>query len=80
MRIQIARNAAKTRFRIQQESFPPWPGWDIREGTISQGDWKLVSTTSDDVELERIHQDVWARARPVLFPADAVPGERRNLS
>jgi hypothetical protein len=59
----VARSASKTHIRIQLEPFPfAWQGWDIREGTISQTDMRRLETTTDEVEMERLHQEAWARA------------------
>lgn len=84
MRCWVARSASKTHIRIQLEPFPfPWPGWDLREGTVSDADMARLVNSTDEVEIERLHQDTWARAviegSAVTFGPDASAGERPNL-
>jgi hypothetical protein len=59
----LARSASKTHIRIQLEPFDfAWPGWDLREGTISKVDYKALCESTDAVEIERLHQETWLRA------------------
>lgn len=83
MKCWIARSHSGTHVRIQTEPFTfPWPGWDLREGTISQVDMKVLNESfgpDSEVERERIHQEAWFRSvrrgSPVAFGAEAVPDQ-----
>lgn len=74
MKVYIARSYSRTHFRLQLEGEPftaPWPGWDIHESTMSKADYDRLCRTTDEVEIERLHQECWARAmrlgRPIAF-------------
>lgn len=81
----MARSHSRTHIRVQLEPYPyAWAGWDIREGTISQADYRRLETTTDEVELERLHQEAWLRAagprgRAVYHGLEPA-GERPSLS
>ncbi len=59
------RNAARTRIRIQLEPFPfAWPGWEHRTGDVAESDYRLLCASTDVVEIERLHQDMWRQMSP----------------
>jgi hypothetical protein len=61
MIVWMARNGARTRFRIQLESYDPrvWLGWEVRTGEITREQWIELSTVADEIEIERLHQEIW---------------------
>jgi hypothetical protein len=67
MKVHAARNAEKTRIRIQPERFDLrlWvgSGWELRTGEISQETWEELANVADDVDMERLHQELWASFR-----------------
>lgn len=81
----VARSGSGTHVRIQYEPFEfPWPGWELYEGTIEEADMAaLMAYPIDPVDLERLHQEVFLRAReagePITF-GDVPAGPRPDLS
>lgn len=61
MRIWAARSYDKSRIRLQQRPFDPilWAQWSLRDGDISEELWYALGTETDEVEIERLHQELW---------------------
>jgi hypothetical protein len=57
-----------------------WLGWTLAEGVISEEDYARLCTSTDEVEIERLHQEAWLSASMVLATGTLPPGERRNLA
>lgn len=62
MKAWMARSADKSRIRLQLEPFDTilWGLWAIRTGEVSPELWDAIGTTTDTVEVERLHQELWA--------------------
>jgi hypothetical protein len=74
VKVWIARSHSGTHFRLQLEDEPftaPWTGWDLRASTMSREDYDRLCRSTDEVEIERLHQECWRRAvtrgRPLAF-------------
>lgn len=62
----MVRNAAKTRIRVQDEPLDrPWPNWSVRSGEVPDELVHLAATSSDEVEIERAHQEIWSLLTPL---------------
>lgn len=62
MRAWIARNPAGTRFRIEVGGHPgimEFHGWTVRGGEIDDAAYQALVDSTDDVEMERLHQEMW---------------------
>lgn len=67
MKVWLARNPEGTRFRIEIEGHPGimgFYGWQLRTGDMAEADWQALYEATDDVEIERLHQELWARLTP----------------
>ena len=64
MMIWAVQDAAMTRIRVQTEPLAspwhrPWPGWERRSGEVPDELFQLAMTSTDDVEIEWAHQEMW---------------------
>ena len=81
MKCWVARSHSKTHIRIQLEPFTvTWPGWDLAESTISLGDPTRLVDSTDDVEIERLHQECWLRRTAPLAYGLQPAGESPSLA
>lgn len=63
MHIWIARSPSSTRFRLEVDGHPgilQYHGWEMREGEIDPAVYEALCDSRDEVEIERIHQELWA--------------------
>jgi hypothetical protein len=64
--IYAARRADKKAIRLQDEPFDPvlWRQFALADGLMDEDVWFSLAHETDDVEIERIHQEFWLSARP----------------
>lgn len=67
MHVWMARNESGTRFRLEVDGHPgilQYHGWELREGDIDDDVYKALCESHDEVEVERLHQELWRSLAP----------------
>jgi hypothetical protein len=65
---QMPAGHIEDRFRLEVDSVPGLlavlPNWEAREGEISEEDYEALCNSTDEVEIEVLHRDMWSNLEP----------------